>query len=494
MRGARRRVWRQQMQVGEVRDSHDSKPGWARPKGRPSKKPASMAKRLFLSATFFSVVILLVSGVVLSTLYRRAAELNFDERLGVYLHALIADIATPGESSASVPGQLGEPHFEIPLSGWYWQITRLGMQKPEIKNSRSLFAAQLPRLSDKGIAAGVGGARKGYATGPDNKRLRIVERIIDTGDQGLYLIQVAATTDELEADISGFEVRLILTFTALALALILSSAAQLRFGLKPLRQFRRELVAIRRGEAQQIEGVFPPDISPLADELNLLIAANREVVEHARTQVGNLAHALKTPLSVIGNEASADPASPLAAKVEEQAAIIRDQLSFYLNRARAAVRAQTIGSVTDVKAAIEALARTFEKIYAERAVRFASDMTENIRFQGECQDFDEMVGNLIDNAGKWAQSQVSIAVAREPQRNDSERRFFFVTIDDDGPGLSPGLRQAALARGKRLDETKPGSGLGLSIVADLSSLYGGQLLVETSPQGGLRAVLKLPCV
>ncbi len=453
-----------------------------------------MAKRLFLSATFFSVVILLVSGVALSTLYRRAAESNFDERLGVYLHALIADIATPGESSASAPGQLGEPHFEIPLSGWYWQITRLGTQKPEIRNSRSLFAAQLPRLSDTGVTAGIGGARKGYATGPDNKALRIVERIIDTEDQGLYLIQVAATTDELEAEISGFEERLVLTFAVLALALILSSAVQLRYGLKPLRQFQGELAAIRRGEVQQIEGAFPPDISPLADELNLLIAANREVVEQARTQVGNLAHALKTPLSVIGNEASADPSSPLAAKVAEQAAIMRDQLSFYLNRARAAVRAQTVGSATDVNAAIEALVRTFHKIYVERAIGFACEVPESIRFQGERQDFDEMAGNLIDNAGKWAQCAVSIAVAREPQRNQSERRFFFVTIDDDGPGLSPGLRQAALARGKRLDETKPGSGLGLSIVADLSSLYGGQLSLETSPQGGLRAVLKLPCV
>jgi len=482
------------MQVGEERDRNDAEPGPERPKGRrPTKKPASMAKRLFLSATFFSVVILLVSGIALSTIYRRTAESNFDERLGVYLRALIADIATPGESSASAPGQLGEPHFEIPLSGWYWQITRLDTQKPEIRNSRSLFAAQLPRLSDAGVAAGVGGARKGYATGPDNRAVRVVERIIDTEDQGLYLIQVAATTDELEADISGFEQRLVLTFVALALALILSSAAQLRFGLKPLRQFQREVAAVRRGEARQIEDVFPPDISPLADELNLLIAANREVVEHARTQVGNLAHALKTPLSVIGNEASADQ-SPFAAKVKEQAAIMRNQLSFYLNRARAAVRARTVGSAADVNAAIEALARTFEKIYADRAICFARAMPESIRFQGERQDFDEMAGNLIDNAGKWAQSAVSISVAGEPQRTDSERRFFVVTIDDDGPGLSPGLRQAALSRGKRLDETKPGSGLGLSIVADLASLYGGQLSLETSPQRGLRAVLKLPCV
>jgi signal transduction histidine kinase len=449
-------------ELAESKKGNDSKPASSRLVAiRASPKPASMARRLFLSATFLSVAILLISGIALSTLYRRAAESNFDERLGVYLRALVADIATPRESGPSAPGQLGEPHFEIPLSGWYWQITRLDLQKPEIRNSRSLFAAQLPRLSDTGVAAGVGGARKGYATGPDDRVLRIVERIIDTGDQGIYLIQVAATTEEAEAEISNFERQLGLTFAALALALIISSALQLRYGLKPLRKLQEGVAAIRRGEAEQIEGVFADDISPLASELNLLVSANREVVEHARTQVGNLAHALKTPLSVIVNEASADPSSPLAAKVEEQAAVMRDQLSFYLNRARAAVRARTVGSVADVTSAVEALVRTFEKIYAARAICFATEVLETIRFQGERQDFDEMVGNLIDNAGKWALSAVAIAVVPEPRRNNSERRFFFVTIDDDGPGLSPGLRQAALLRGKRLDETKPGSGLGL---------------------------------
>jgi signal transduction histidine kinase len=155
-----------------------------------------------------------------------------------------------------------------------------------------------------------------------------------------------------------------------------------------------------------------------------LISANREVVEHARTQVGNLAHVLKTPLSVIVNEFSADPSSPLAAKVEEQAAVMRDQLSFYLNRARAAVRARTVGRAADVTSAVEALVRTFEKIYGARAICFATEVPETIRFQGERQDFDEMVGNLIDNAGKWALSGVAISVVPKPRRNNSERRFF----------------------------------------------------------------------
>ncbi|MBO0733645.1 MAG: sensor histidine kinase [Methylocapsa sp.] len=453
-----------------------------------------MARRLFLSALFLSVSILMAAGIVLSAVYRRTAEANFDERLGVYLRALIADIATPGETSATTPGQLGEPHFEIPFSGWYWQISRLDTKTQQIRNSRSLFASQLPRLSAEGVPAGIGGARKGYATGPDERKLRIVERIIDTEDQGIYLVQVAATVEGLEADIAGFERRLVVTFAVLALALVLSSAAQLRYGLMPLRRLQAGVAAIRRGEAEGIEGIFPPDIKPLSDELNLLIAANREVVKHARVQVGNLAHALKTPLSVLLNEASAEPASPLGAKVEKQAALMQEQISFYLKRARAAVRARTPGHATDVGQAVEALVRTFEKIYAGRNVRFSAAVMAPIRFQGERQDLDEMAGNLIDNAGKWASSRVAITAEPEPSSESIERRYFRLIIEDDGPGLDPDSRQAALARGKRLDETKPGSGLGLSIVADLAPLYGGELALDASPRGGLRAVLRLPAI
>ncbi|HUI21260.1 MAG TPA: sensor histidine kinase [Methylocella sp.] len=461
----------------------DSAP--ARPRAR------SIAKRLFFSAALLSFAILLIAGLVLSTVYRRTAEANFDERLGVYLHALVADLAMPGEDTRTGPGQLGEPQFELPLSGWYWQLTRLDLPVPEIRASRSLFAAKLPRLSDSGVAADTGGARRGYAKGPDDRVLRMVERVIDTGEQGIYLVQVGATTEEIDAQISRFEFDLILTFAILALALVASAGAQLRYGLRPLWELQEGVAAIRRGEAEKIEGDFPQDIAPLASELNLLIAANRDVVERARTQVGNLAHALKTPLSVIFNEAALDQ-SPLAGKVKEQVAIMRDQVSYYLNRARVAVRARALGGPMEVTPAAEGLVRTFEKIYSDRAIGFTLKMAAAVRFLGERQDFEEMVGNLVDNAGKWARRAVTISIAPEPSRNPVERRFFQVTIDDDGPGLAAELRQAALTRGKRLDETKPGSGLGLSIVAELASLYGGALSLEEGPNGGLRAVLRLP--
>jgi signal transduction histidine kinase len=458
----------------------------------PKTKTWSIAARLFVSAAVLSTAILLVAGLVLSALYTSAAEAGFDERLGVYLRALVADIASAGDEGRAEIGQLGEPLFELALSGWYWQVTRLDSgNTSDIRNSRSLFAARLPKLADEGIPAGIGGARKGYVKGPDDRRLRMVERVIDVGDQGLFLVQVAATTETIDTEIASFELDLVLTFTLLAAALVGSAVLQLRYGLKPLWRLQDGVAAIRRGEGEKIEGDFPQDIAPLAVELNLLVAANREIVERARTQVGNLAHALKTPLSVILNEAAVD-ATPLAGKVKEQGTIMRDQVTFYLDRARVAVRAKALGNLAEVAPVVTALLRTFEKIYQDRALVFTARLADNVKFQGERQDLEEMIGNLIDNAGKWARTSILVTLAAMPGKGQGGRNMLRVTIDDDGNGLAPDLREAALRRGRRLDETKPGSGLGLSIVVDLAGLYGGALQLESSPSGGLRAVLDLP--
>ena len=302
---------------------------------RHRRQAPSIAQRLFLSAITWSVLLLLVAGVIISNFYRRTTEQAFDQRLGVYLRALVADVATPGDDPRLEPGQLGEPQFELTMSGWYWQVTRLDTDKPEIRASRSLFTAELPRLANLGVPPGLGGSRRGYATGPEGQRLRIVEREIDVGDSGIFLVQVAATTEEVQYQIWQFELALTVTFAILAIALAGAAALQVRFGLRPLRNLREEVSAIRRGESERIEGHFPEDLAPLAGELNLLISSNREILERARTQVGNLAHALKTPLSVLINEARNEH-SPLADKVDEQATLMRDQVSWYLDRARAA--------------------------------------------------------------------------------------------------------------------------------------------------------------
>jgi len=451
----------------------------------------SLALRLFVSATAWAVIILLITGVVLSSIYRHAVERAFDRRLGVYLRTLVADVASPEEAGDKFPQSLGEPLFELPLSGWYWQVTRLDLDKHDVRASRSLWDAGLPHLQDRGVPAGPDGSREGYVEGPEDQRLRLVERNIDLGEDGHYLVAVAGDAAEITDETRSFDQALIITFTILAAVLLLTTMFQVRFGLAPLKRITDSLTAIRSGSAEHLTGDFPEEIAPLARETNALIDANKEIVERARTHVGNLAHALKTPLSVMVNEAASRPGDPFANKVKEQADIMRDQVARHLERARLAARLTVVGSITEVEPVVAALGRTMEKIHHERGIAIEVQAEEGLRFRGEQPDLEEMIGNLVDNACKWAASRVGIEVTRAPAGAGAGQSLRIV-VDDDGRGLSAAEREQVAERGRRLDETKPGSGLGLSIVVELAGLYGGELKLGTAPLGGLRAELVLP--
>ncbi|MDP3599652.1 MAG: sensor histidine kinase [Bosea sp. (in: a-proteobacteria)] len=449
----------------------------------------SIGARLFISAAVCCALVLMLAGVGLTTFYRRSAERGFDERLSVYIKELIADLAAPPETERQAIGDLGEPRFDLPLSGWYWQIIRLDGERPTIRASRSLVGGQLPKLLDQPIVPNARGIRESYISGPDDRSLRILEREIDVGEDGRFTVAVAAPSDELDADIRDFRFALTMTFVLLGLALVASTIVQVRFGLRPLARLRSAVGMVRTGETPRIVGQYPPDLAPLAGELNLLIDANHEILDRARTQVGNLAHALKTPLSVVLNEAEAGEGH-LAETVKTQAAVMRDQVQYYLDRARAAALSGALGGVTEVVPSLDALIRTFAKISQGRGIAGSHSVSTGVRFRGDRQDFEEMLGNLLDNAFKWAES--TVAVSLDPAPAGSGR--IVLLIDDDGPGLPDDARADMLKRGRRLDEGTPGSGLGLSIVVDLAKLHGGELSLERSPLGGLRARLTLPSV
>ncbi len=446
-----------------------------------------IAVRLAVSSVFWSFAILLIAGLILLTLYRDNTERAFDQRLLVYANTLASNLVAPGDPDRDL-GPIGDPRFELPLSGWYWQVARPNAKPGEIRSSKSLFGGQLPSLAVSNDDR-FGQIRRGYGKAPDERNLRLIERDIDLGEDGRYIIRAAGPADEIEVAVRDFLFALTVTFALLGLALGFTTLLQIRFGLRPLANLRSALGAIRRGEAERIAGEYPRDISPLASELNLLLDTNREILERARTQVGNLAHALKTPLSIIMNEAENAP-DEVASKVREQAELMRDQVNYYLDRARAAALAGTLGTLTGVEPVIAGLARTFAKIYRDKDLAVELAIPPDLRFRGEKQDLEEMAGNLIDNAAKWAARKVEIAA--EVVREDDDRPRFRLLIDDDGPGLPEAARAEMLKRGRRLDETKPGSGLGLSIVSDLATLYRGSLKLEASPLGGLRAVLELP--
>ncbi len=452
----------------------------------------SLALRLFFSATTWTVLILVVVGLVLSSLYRSAVERAFDRRLAVYLRSIVADVVTSERNAEKFPQSLGEPLFELPLSGWYWQVTRLDAPVPDVHSSRSLWDGNLPHLADLGVTAGAGNARSGYAEGPDGQQLRMIERTIDLGEEGRFLVAVAGDTAEIDEETLSFDSVLVFTFGAMGIVLLLITTFQVRFGLAPLKRISEGLTAIRSGRAERLEGAFPVEVAPLARETNALLDANREIVVRARTHVGNLAHALKTPISVMLNEATSHGGEPFALKVREQTEIMRDQVARHLERARLAARVAVVGTITEVRPVVAALTRTMEKIHHHRGVAIDIDAPEGARFRGEQPDLEEMIGNLVDNACKWAQSRVAVEVFSEKPNAAEERRMVHILVDDDGPGLSPQQREQVARRGRRLDESKPGSGLGLSIVVELAGLYGGGLTLGTAPIGGLRAELVLP--
>ncbi|HZS63341.1 MAG TPA: ATP-binding protein [Xanthobacteraceae bacterium] len=448
----------------------------------------SLALRLFVTATGWTVVILFATAVLLSSLYRQAVERAFDHRLSVYMRSLVSDLASPDTPANQFPQSLGEPLFELPGSGWYWQVIRSDGQKKDVRSSRSLQSNQLPRL--RRDLARRDETQAGYVEGPQHQNLREIERNIDLGRDGHFIVAVAGDASEIDDETDAFNQALAITLGALAVVLILTTVFQVRFGLAPLKRISESLTAIRSGAADRLEGNFPEEIAPLARETNALLDANRQIVERARTHVGNLAHALKTPLSVVVNEAAARGEDPLAAKVREQADIMRDQIARHLERARLAARVTSIATLTDVAPVVTSLARSMEKIYHDKGIDIAVEAPDQAKFLGERQDLEEMVGNLLDNACKWASSHVTAKVTRASGAGNASQ--VHITVDDDGRGLSPSERERVAQRGARLDESKPGSGLGLSIVVELAALYGGSLRLGSAPIGGLRAELVLP--
>ncbi len=444
----------------------------------------SLSLRVALIAAGGTAFALLVAGTVFFVQFSNAVERSFDDRLETLLLTLIAATNEDGTVDEDfVEGRSGGT-FSRPLSGWYWQTRDVATGRA-VDWSLSLGFDVLP-VTDLPTEAEP--SRTLTFTASGGRQMRALEQRVTLAPGSTYALLVAGDTGILVRDIAAFRNSVIFWLGGLAMLLALGIAALMRWSFRPLRRVREDLGKVREGEIQHLTGAYPSEIEPLVHDLNALIDSNREIVERARMHVGNLAHALKTPLAVLRNEATS-AGGPLAAKVEEQTGLMHDQVEHHLNRARIAAQANVLGAVTPVAPVIDSLARVMAKVHQERGLDIGTDAGADARFRGEKHDLEEMAGNLFDNACKWAQSKVRVSAH---EQTVDRRPFVTVAFDDDGPGLPPEKRGAALARGRRLDETKPGSGLGLSIADELARVYGGRLELETSPLGGLRARLTLP--
>ena len=454
--------------------------------------PRSLAARLVLSAMAVALVLLVLAAFLLSYLFRVTVERNFDARLQAVLNGLLANVEINEKGQPYLASRLADTRFNLPLSGWYWQIAPVDGKGPVLK-SPSLLEKRFPLPPEKSPLRDDGGMARYTVKGPGGKTLRVIEQRYTLYGSRPYSFIVAGNYDELRREITAFMRTMIVVFAVLALALALAIFIQVRYGLRPLKRLHDELWEIREGQRDYLNENYPDEIRPVAHELNLLLKTNREIIERARTQVGNLAHALKTPLSVLINEAQATEGR-LARKVMEQVRLMRDQVNVYLDRARRAANASSLTARTPVCEVIEALVRTLKRIYRDSAFKVHIKCDSAFRFRGERQDLEEMIGNLLDNAFKYASHEIRITVRVEEQdrRVRRSRRWLWVIVEDDGPGLPEKDWQTALKRGRRLDETKPGSGLGLSIVSETAAMYGGEIHLARAELGGLAVKLRLP--
>jgi signal transduction histidine kinase len=452
----------------------------------------SLVGRLIALASIWSLLLLAAMGVALTAFFHHAAISRFDQDLTDIANGLYAGAGVDASGQVTPP-TLTDDRARRAYSGKYWQIADLpGDGRPHaLVRSRSLWD-QVMNISPGALA--MAQARPGQPVyfdtlGPGmdgHEPLRAVGLLAFLPGHAAPVLFIAAENRApLDRDVRRFGWTTAAAMLVLGVGLVGAVFIQVGVGLNPLFAMGREIAEVRKGRAQRLTRRYPSELAPLANELNALLDHNQEVVERQRTHVGNLAHALKTPISVLLAEASGTP-SPLAGVVTRQAETMRHQVEHHLRRARAAARSQGSGERTSVAEVLDEIVRTLERIFRTRGVMIDWEAPDDLQFLGERQDLQELAGNVLENACKFCRGRVRAEA--EPLSPSRWR----LTVEDDGPGLPPEQRQAMLKRGERLDENAPGSGLGLSIVDELARAYGGSLALSASRMGGLCIDLELP--
>jgi signal transduction histidine kinase len=453
------------------------------------RSTGSLTRRMIVVAALWIGLLLLLGGFALDRVLTQSLLRTFNEQLELELNSMIAASEIGPEGEVHFSRAPADQRFMEPYSGKYYQITdvpgdscRLRSVSPLCNPSRSLWDRQL-RVStthyDKKPHV-----YESTEFGPQEP-LQIAERdAILPGSKVKWRFQVAQSRENLDDQIKQLRSTLFWSFTVLGAGLLILAALQTVYGLWPLRRVRQEVAQIRSGEISRIGDSFPTEIRPLTEEINQLLAHSEEQAEEARRHAGNLAHALKTPLTVITNAATAN-APDLPDTVCREAKVMRRQVDHHLARARAVGRRASVQARARVWDSLEAVQRAVDRMHENVTVDIAGAKSAQVRV--ERQDLDEMLGNLVENAAKYGGGRVFVTVERKGETVD-------VLVEDDGPGIPAEALGSLFRRGARLDTTgKPGTGLGLAIVRDVAEIYGGSVSLEESEDlGGLLARLTLP--
>ncbi|MCJ8323056.1 MAG: GHKL domain-containing protein [Rhizobiales bacterium] len=451
----------------------------------------SLRRRLLLSTLVGSVILTLTTGLFLSVIFSISTEKQFDQRLQTTLTELVgATVITNNQVELSLR-QLG-PQFSNLYSGWYWQIVENNQTKSLFK-SQSLHDSSLISLLTDDIKNQMAQNRQDvsnfYFVGPVQNEIRVYAQYISFPELKEPLLYIVSGNSRiLSSEARSFYWMIATGLSLLVAGLTLGTYFQLRFVLKPLEHLKNYLAKIRIGEGKSIEAELPQELMPVVNEINNLVAANEQVIERARTHVGNLAHALKTPLSVLLN-ASDNKLDENSKLVKQQVGLMNVQVAHHLNRARMIASHDTVATKIQVSPIVNSIVNALKKINFDKNVKVDLKLEDEICFYGERQDLEELIGNLIDNAFKWCNRRVSIAIG--VAQIDNQQKLHII-VEDDGPFMPAQELKKVMQRGHRIDENMIGSGLGLSIVKELTELYKGKFTLSKSQLAGLKAELWLP--
>lgn len=449
-----------------------------------------------LAATLVGLSLaMLLAGVVLNGLFHEHVMRQFEKSLVQQLDQLTARLSFDAQGQAVIDAQaLSDPRWQRPYSGLYWQLDDVspGPSRPGVLRSRSLWDTRLALPAD---VLRDGEIHAHELPGPGDSRLRVLERTVRPDERMRWRLSVAADLKDTHEAVAGFQRVLVASLVALLLLLLAAAWAQVAMGLRPLLALQQGLQNLREGRSPRLTGDFPSEVQPLVNDFNSVLDRHTEVLDRARTQAGNLAHALKTPLTVLDQASRQTDTAGLAPLVREQVQLARRHVDWHLARSRMAASSGLPGQRVPVVHTLQGLVRVMQRVHAERHLSITlEDADAHVQFAGEAQDLQEMLGNVLDNACQWAHSAVRIRV--QPVPGTTARGapgMCRVDIEDDGPGMPAEQMPRVLQRGVRLDESVPGSGLGLAIVQELVTLYGGALQLQTPAQGrGLGVTLTLP--
>jgi signal transduction histidine kinase len=444
-----------------------------------ARKTGSLSRRMLLIAAGWITILLLVGGVALDRTLTGLVKSQFDEQLDYMLTAMIASAEIWPDGDVGFNRQLADQRFLEPNSGLYFQISGKGH---EPFPSRSLWDRTLTASGEVARREPIYRDSSQFPGEP----LRVIEQTINLpGSDVDWQFTVAAARKDLDDQVRRIRAILVWSFAVLGIGLFLMAMAQTWYGLGPLRRVRLAIARIRSADANRITDPLPQEVQPMVEELNALLAHSEKQAEEARTHAGNLAHALKTPLTVLTNAASAH-ASDLDETVLREAGLMRRQVDHHLARARAVGRRAFGHQRTAVMPAVEGVERAVGRLHP--LVRFDIAGTPGATVAMERQDLDEILGNLIENAAKYGGGSVFVTVDPDPAAVQCE-----IWVEDDGPGIPESDRAQLFSRGARLDTEKPGTGLGLAIVRDVVEIYGGTVeLDESEDLGGLLVRVRLP--